>query len=219
MPRETFVSNLPLDQTALQAALRRIPRPSRVYSCPECDAVIGTNYPKCPSCYMAVEKYWLADWHAFLAQEQIEPGSDDERLVAQIVFDEGDRHLWTVLDIAMTLLVCGSCGFELGGGPMDCTECASAWGVTLWAETLAGRNGLVTFNEHALHVGRMILRHRHRQSDNIIQAWSRTMPRLLTGWLPTTNDAQHFMALIKAGRFAEVDAALYELDQTLNQFT
>jgi hypothetical protein len=63
----------------------------------------------------------------------------------------------------------------------------------------------------------MILRHPHRQSTNIIQAWSRTMPRLLTGWLPTTEYAQHFMKLIKAGRLSEVDAALADLDRTINE--
>jgi hypothetical protein len=199
-----------------QVALRRIERPSRVLPCTGCDDVVGRNYLKCPTCHNAIEQHWLADWYAFLAQEQIQPNPVDEQMVAQVVFDEGERHLWTVLDIAMTLLICNSCGSELGGGPPDCTECASAWGVALWAETLAGRKGLVTFNEHALHVGRMILRHPHRQSANIIAAWSRTMPRLLTGWLPSTESAQHYMALIKAGRFAEVDAELAELDRKIN---
>lgn len=60
----------------------------------------------------------------------------------------------------------------------------------------------------------MILRHRH--SANIIQAWSRTMPRLLTGWLPSTAAAQHHMGLIKAGRFDEVDQELAELDRQIN---
>ncbi len=200
-----------------QAALRRLPRPKGVYRCTDCQAILGTNYPACPSCYQAIERFWLADWHAFLSQEQIQPDTADEQIVAEVVFDEGERHLWTLLDIAMTLLICKSCGNELGGGPTDCTECSSAWGVTLWAETVAGREGLVTFNEHALHVGRMILRHPHRQSINIIAAWSRTTPRLLTGWLPTTKYAQHFMALINAGRISEVDAALAELDCVINE--
>jgi hypothetical protein len=200
-----------------QAALRRLARPSRILQCTDCNEVVGRNYLQCPVCHNAIEQYWLADWYAFLAQEQIQPNTADEQMVAQVAFDEGERHLWTVLDIAMTLLTCNSCGSELGGGPSECTECASAWGVTLWAETLAGRSGLVTGNEHALHVGRMILRHPHRQSANIIAAWSRTMPRLLTGWLPSTESAQHTMALIKAGRFAEVDAELAELDRKINE--
>jgi hypothetical protein len=175
------------------------------------------HYATCPSCHEAIERHWLADWHAFLDQEQIQPQSAEEAQFAQIVFSEGERHLWTVLDIAMTLLVCGECGRELGGGPPDCTECASAWGVTLWAEALAGRHGQATFNEHAMHVGRMILRHPHRQSANIIAAWSRTMPRLLTGWLPSTTTAQAYMAFIKAGCLDEVDAELAKLDQRINE--
>jgi hypothetical protein len=185
-------------------------------SCPSCGEATGKNYAHCHHCHDAVERFWLADWHAFLDHEQILPESADERLVAQIVLDEGERHPWTLIDGAMTLLICNTCGNELGGGPSDCTECASAWGVALWSETVAGRNGLVTFNEHALHVGRMILRFPHRQSANIIAAWSRTMPRLLTGWLPTTGTAQNYMDLIKAGRLAEVDAYLAELDRAIN---
>jgi hypothetical protein len=63
----------------------------------------------------------------------------------------------------------------------------------------------------------MILRHRHRQSKNIIAAWSRTLPRVLTGWLPSTDSAQHFMAKIKEGRLAEVDAYLADLDRSINE--
>lgn len=199
-----------------EAALRRLPRPDRVEQCSGCGRPLGTNYSTCPQCFDAIERYWLADWRALLLKEHIQQGSDDERLLAQVLLEEGERHLWTCLDIAMTLLTCQSCNSELGGGPPDCTECASAWGVTLWAETVAGRNGLVTANEHALHVGRMILRHPHRQSANIIAAWSRTMPRLLTGWLPSTATAQHYMALVKAGRFDELDAELAELDRAIN---
>ena len=198
-----------------QSALRRLPRPTQVITCHHCAAALGTNYPTCPVCTDAFERHWLADWHALLEQEQIAPKSADEQMLAQIVFAEGECHMWTVLDIALTLLTCPSCGHELGGGPPECTECASAWGVTLWAETVAGRSGLVTMNEHALHVGRMILRHRHRQSANIIAAWSRTMPRLLTGWLPSTPSAQHYMRQIKAGQLAEVDAWLADLDRTI----
>lgn len=198
------------------SALRRLPRPTHIITCHDCSAAVGTNYPSCPGCYDAIERHWLADWNALLEQERIAPKSADEQMLAQIIFAEGERHLWTVLDIALTLLTCESCGSELGGGPPDCSECASAWGVTLWAETVAGRSGLVTMNEHALHAGRMILRHRHRQSANIIAAWSRTMPRLMTGWLPSTPSAQHVMAQIKAGELAGVDAWLADLDRTIN---
>lgn len=205
-----------LDPTT-QPALRRLPRPTQIQHCRQCDQAVGTNYATCPTCNHAIERHWLADWQATLNSENILPNTEEENLFAQVIFDEGERHLWSVLDIAMTLLKCPNCHKELGGGPTDCTECASAWGVTLWAETLAGRNGLVTGNEHSLHVGRMVLRHPHRQSNNTIAAWSRTMPRLLTGWLPSTQTAQHYMAKIKAGKTDEVDAELAKIDQQINQ--
>jgi hypothetical protein len=173
------------------------------------------HYATCPQCNDAVERFWLADWQALLDQENIIAGSPGELELAEIVFAEGERHLWTLLDIALTRLRCDGCGHELGGGPSECSECAAAWGVTLWAETVAGRQGLVTGNEHALHVGRMILRHPHRHSENILAAWSRSMPRLLTGWLPSTVEAQHLMAEIKAGHIDEVDAALFDLDRKI----
>ena len=199
------------------AALRRLPRPQTVRPCLHCHAATGMNYATCPACHEAIERHWLADWLAFLDAEQIAHHSTDEKMVAQIIFDEGERHQWTMLDIALTLLTCRECGRELGGGPPECPECNAAWGVTLWAETVAGRKGLVTYNEHALHVGRIILRHPHRQSANIITAWSRTMPRLLTGWLPTTAEAQTFMAKIKAGNLTAVDAELAHLDTLINR--
>lgn len=205
------------DLTPPQSALRRLPRPTGVFPCVDCGASGGTNYSTCPGCYEAIERFWLADWQHFLAQEHIQPNSPEEQMAAQIAFDEGERHPWTVLNVAMTLLQCRSCGSELGGGPPDCTECASAWGVSLWAEVVAGRQGLVTFNEHALHIGRMILRHPHRQSGSIIKAWRLATPRLLTGWLPSTESAQHYMRLVKAGRLAEVEAEIAKLDRSLNQ--
>jgi hypothetical protein len=206
------MASLPTPFTPPQAALRRLPRPTKVYMCTQCEAASGTNYPNCPACYNAIESLWLADWHAFLAQEQLNPNSEEEHFAAQVVLGEVERHVWTVLDIAMTLVTCPSGGHELGGGPSDCTECASTWGNTLGIEFTAGQQGLVTPNEHAIHVGRMILRHPHRQSKNIITAWRLSMPRLLTGWLPTTESAQKQMALIKAGRVKEVEMELEEVD-------
>jgi hypothetical protein len=199
------------------SALRRLPRPTQILSCPACQAALGTNYASCVVCQEAIERYWLADWHALLAEAEIQPDSPDLPAFSQLLLDEGERHPWTVLDIALTHLRCASCLHELGSGPASCTECNSAWGITLWAEAVAGRVGLVTMNEHALHIGRMILRYPHRQSANIIAAWSRTMPRLLTGWLPSTQVAQHFMALIKAGQMAEVDRELAIIDRKINR--
>lgn len=84
------------------------------------------DYSICPTCTTAIERFWLADWRALLDQEQIQPGTSDEYLLARVTFEEGERHLWAELDIAMTLLTCGTCASELGGGPMRRSECSSA---------------------------------------------------------------------------------------------
>lgn len=200
---------------AIPLALRALPRPTGVFPCPQCDRPQVTNYPHCAGCYQILEQYWRADWLALLEREQIQSETADELLLAQIVLDEVERHPWSCVDWAMTLVRCGTCDQELGGGPSDCTECAAAFGNALWSETIAGRRGEVTGNEHALHVGRFILRHPHRYSANAVTAWRYTMPRLLTGWLPTTEEAQRMMPLIKSGRLAEIEAELERLDHTI----
>jgi uncharacterized protein (UPF0212 family) len=168
--------------------------------------VSGTNYATCPTCFQAIEAIWLADWHALLAQEQITPGSPDEIVLAEVVMAESERHPWTAVDIAMTLLTCPECGHELGSRYQECTPCYQAFG-----KALASEFG-VTANEHALHIGRWVLRHPHQHSANAVAAWSRTTPRILTGWLPSRTDAQRTMALIKQGRLDEVDAGLAVVD-------
>jgi hypothetical protein len=207
---------MPTDSNPLPfPALRQLPRPTVVQPCPQCHRPQVTNYLTCSGCYAALEQFWQADWQRLLAYEQIAPGTPEELLLAQLVLDEVEAHPWTCLDWAMTLLPCSACGAELGGGPSDCGQCATAFGNTLWAEGLAGQRGAVTGNEHALHVGRFILRYPHRYSTHAVTAWRYSMPRLLTGWLPSTAEAQRAMALIKAGRLAEVETELHVLDQTI----
>jgi hypothetical protein len=157
------------------------------------------------------------DWQALLLREQIQPRTEDEMLLAQLVLDEVEHHPWSCVDWAMRLIRCKTCGQELGGGPTECSECAATFGNALWSEMVAGRRGEVTGNEHALHVGRFILRHPHRYPTNAVTAWRYAMPRLLTGWLPATEEAQRTMALIKAGRLTEVEAELQLLDQTIQR--
>lgn len=195
-------------------ALRGLPRPTAVFLCPECGKPQATNYPQCEECYQTLEQYWRVDWQALLLREQIQPGTADEMLLAQLVTDEVEQHPWTCVDWAMTLTQCNACGQELGGGSTECTECAAAFGNALWSEIVAGRRGEVTGNEHALHVGRFVLRHPHRYPENSVTGWRLSMPGLLTGWLPSTEKAQQSMALIKAGRLAEVEDQLLLFYQT-----
>lgn len=197
---------------SLSAAGRSGPRPTVVEVCSQCDADLGENYAICHACTNAIERYWHADWEALLAQERVAPASEDERLLAAIVVAEIESQPWTLVDYAMTLLRCSECGCELGGGSVACGECEMAFGNLWWHDQVAGRQGVMTMNEHALRVGRHILRHRHRYSKAIVTGWSLTMPRLLTGWLPTTVEAQRGTALINQGRVDEARAAFTVTD-------
>jgi uncharacterized protein (UPF0212 family) len=190
---------------------RRVPRPKTVEPCPQCGEALGAGYAECKSCFEAVERIWLADWQALLEQEGIEIGSADETLLAQVVLAEVGRHPWTVMDIAMSLQRCSTCGNELGEAYKDCAECGQAFGSSIASEFGA------TANEHALHIGRWVLRYPHRNSQNVVVAWRGTVPRLLTGWLPSTVEAQRAMALVKAGRLQEVQEGLREVDEAIRE--
>ncbi len=129
---------------------RRIQRPRSVQVCPACGESLGGGYASCDTCRFAIESIWLADWQALLDQEGITPGSPDEELLARVVLSEYERHPWTVVDIAMSLLKCSLCGSELGERYSDCAECGMAFGSSILAEVGA------TANEHALHIGRWV---------------------------------------------------------------
>ncbi len=220
---------------------RRVERPKTVQPCPACGEALGANYgalfgpiarrgeTACRTCHTAIESIWLADWQALLAQEGIAAplardayaaplardayaaGSPEVVLLAQVVVDEFGRHPWTVVDIAMSLLRCKECGGELGENYSACGECGMAFGASILCEFEA------TGNEHALHIGRWVLRYPQHHSPNAVVAWRLSMPRLLTGWLPPIEDAQRIMALIKAGRMSEVNDLVRQLDQMINQ--
>lgn len=141
---------------------RRIPRPTEVIACPACGQPAGANYAVCTACHHAIEQFWLADWTARLTQEGIAAGSDDERLLAEIVVANIDTYTWTEVDIALTLVTCPDCGCELCGGPLACANCKFVF-ENLWAYDMeAGYQGTMTYNEHMIRVGRLELRHPHR---------------------------------------------------------
>ena len=186
--------------TQRRPAGRRIPRPTHVETCPQCGEDSGFNYLDCPACHHAIERFWEADWAALLAEEQIFPDSGDETLLAQVVIAELDRHLWTVADMAMRRVLCDECGCELGGGPLSCGSCELAFGNLWWHDIEAGRQGVMTPNEHALRVGRCVIRHPHRHSTVIAAGWRMNMPRILTGWLPDGAEARRLANEMKAQR-------------------
>ncbi len=189
---------------------RRVPRPRFVQVCAGCGELLGAGYAECDQCHDAIENIWLADWRALLHREQVTAGSPDEKLLAEIVIAEFGKHPWTEMDIAMSHLRCGQCGGELGESYRDCAECGMAFGSSIQSEFHA------TGNEHALHIGRWVLRFPHRHSKNAVIAWRMSMPRLLTGWLPTTEGANRVMALIKRGQLEEAEQLAKQVDLAIN---
>jgi uncharacterized protein (UPF0212 family) len=189
---------------------RRIPRPQKVLACPQCGEAVGTNCHDCTYCHDAIESVWLADWEALLQKEGIASGSEEERLLAQVVMNEFGRHPWTVMDIAMSLQRCSQCGNELGEGYKDCAECGMAFGASIQAEFDA------TPNEHALHIGRWVLRYPQRHSQNAVAAWRLSLPRILTGWLPSTQEARQVMVLIKNNQIEKARTLIRQVDAQIN---
>lgn len=196
---------------------RAASRPPGVETCQTCGRARGGGYPTCPECYAAADAVWRADWEALLQAEGVAAGSEDERRLAETVLAAMDQYPWTVVDYAMTLVRCPACGAEVGGGPSDCFECRLAFGNAIAYDIPAGEQGRMTANEHALRIGRSILRYPHQHSANILTAWRLTFPRLLTGWLPTTEEAQRGMALVKAGQTEAFEAAMRRVDEAINR--
>ncbi|MBI1297595.1 hypothetical protein GC175_21870 [bacterium] len=89
---------------------------------------------------------------------------------------------------------------ELGGGPVSCGSCKFAFGNLWWHDIEAGRQGVMTMDEHALRVGRYVIRHPHRHSTVIAKGWRMNMPRILTSWLPDGAEARRMADEMKAQR-------------------
>lgn len=187
-----------VDEDWPRSALSRLPRPLPVTACRSCGRDRPAGYAVCAACHEAFEGYWLADWAALLAAEQVAPGSDDERVLARVVLGEWDRHPFTVLDIAMTKLVCEGCGREQGASYTTCWPCKEAFGNALAAEANGveqpGRGAwsppATPRLDHAWHIGRWVVRHPDQHSRPIVVGWTASLPRLLAGELPTTAEAQ-----------------------------
>jgi hypothetical protein len=179
---------------------RRIARPLTVEACAACGAPVGCNYPDCLACRQKVEALWWADWAALLTEEGITAGTPEEHLLAELVYAEPLRYPWTVVDVAMWQLKCPACGCDLGGGSINCPECETVFGVVDAYDMPAGYQGVMTGNEHAIRVGRWILRYPHRYNEALIRCGRFSFPILLTGAIQQT--AQHLQAIyqmVKAG--------------------
>lgn len=194
----------PLDEISRKA--KRSPsdelsRPEKVKACDSCGEALGRNYKECTQCHNAVEGLWEADWKACLEKESIRGGSEDEKLLAQIIFEEMEKHSYTVIDRAFALNTCSACGNELGGGPSSCSECSAALQRMWEYNAKAIKDGRMTTNENALRVGRWILRYPHRHKDTVLNAWKLTLPIFLTGQLPSNNMASFLKNVIDQKKF------------------
>jgi hypothetical protein len=184
-------------------------RPNEVKVCEMCKAPIGRNYISCEQCYKAIESVWLMDWKRLIEDECIVSGSDNEKLLAEVLVEEIDKHPWTIVDSAMKIIRCKNCGCELGGGPIECPDCKFAF-ENLWAyDSEAMNQGKMTNNEHALRVGRWVLRYPHRQKKNIVESWKFSMPIVLAGKLPSNEKAGFFKKVIDENKF-DLSSKVYQ---------
>lgn len=160
--------------TPLPTGGRRLPRPRTVQTCSACGAPLAFNYISCPACREAVERYWEADWRALLERERIPLGTPDEALLAAVIALElemqAPEYAWTIVDAALKRLFCPECEREPGTGLASCTQCTFTFG-NLWGyDVTAGPQGAMTGNEHALRVGRWVVRALHRHAELAIES-------------------------------------------------
>ncbi|HYF64892.1 MAG TPA: hypothetical protein VD886_18855 [Herpetosiphonaceae bacterium] len=200
-----------------QPAGRLIARPARVERCAACAAALGFNYCDCPPCQDSIERFWEADWAALLGREGIAAGSDDEDLLARLVAADLDDYPWTIVDMALRRLRCDECAGELAGGEPGCPTCEFTFGNLWWHDFEAGEQGAMTMNEHALRVGRYVIRHPHRYSAATFAGWRMTMPRVAAGWLPDGAEARRWATRLKNGDPVDWDAHFAAIDAEINR--
>ena len=74
----------------------------------------------------------------------------------------------------------------------------------MFAEQAGAQAGLVTLNEHALHIGRWMVRHPHRYTEQVRVGWRWHLPVMLTGAIPpSTQGAAKMHHLLAQGKEAE----------------
>ncbi|OPG11550.1 hypothetical protein B1L11_19555 [Microbispora sp. GKU 823] len=145
-------------------------------------------------------------WRDFLLSvfgDRVAPA--DERAIAEMVADEPDRHDWRVVDAALDRLTCAECGGPLGRRA-GCPRCDVAHGMR-YAARETDRPGVPPGNEHAIRVNVSVVRRPEGISAPEVLARRLLLPALLTGFLPTREQAQRLGALVKHGARAEDLAA------------
>lgn len=170
---------------AVGAALRR---------CTECSGYEYSGAPACTSCRALVDSIVEEEWSALLRHWDV--SSDQEVALAESVAAEPDRHDWRVVDAALDRLVCSACGSRLSRGPVGCSACDLAHGFR-YSAIETDRPGVPPGNEHAVRVNVSVVRRPQITSENEVLARRLLLPVLLTGVLPSTEEAQRMSALIK----------------------
>ncbi|SHE40463.1 hypothetical protein SAMN05444392_101348 [Seinonella peptonophila] len=186
-----------LDNYTRPSGGRLVSRPRYVEQCIDCNEPLGINYISCRACYHAIENIWLQDWYSLLEKEDIEIGSKFEKLLAEVIWGEMDQHPWTIVDSALSHLYCKVCSNELGSQIRKCYECETVYNNIWGYDYEAMGQGMMMDHEHALRVGRWVLRFPHSHSKYSVVGWKFSIPLVLTGKLPSKIEAQQTMSWIK----------------------
>jgi hypothetical protein len=68
-------------------------------------------------------------------------------------------------------------------------------------------------NEHALRVGRWVIRHPHIQKEKVVESWKFTMTILNTGKMATTQMGQFFRKVIVENNFKLSDKVYQSFEE------
>ncbi|NRQ34346.1 hypothetical protein HII36_21180 [Nonomuraea sp. NN258] len=164
----------------------------------ECGHWEPAGAPGCERCAAIVDELVEEGWRAFVEREFGPAGTPDERLIAEMVIDEPDKHPWRVVDAAYDRLTCEECGNRLSRGPAGCAACDRANGFR-YAAIEIDRPGVPPGNEHALRVNVSVVRRPSGISASEVLVRRLSLPILLAGRLPTTAQAQATKAMINEG--------------------
>ncbi|WP_223167698.1 hypothetical protein [Nonomuraea sp. SYSU D8015] len=202
--------------------------------CGECGHWEPAGAPGCARCARLVDEIVEEGWRAFLEREFgaaslgrravacVTSGapcerdhrhgtaeSSDERLIAEMVVDEPDKHPWRVVDAAYDRLTCAECGGRLSRGPASCAACNLANGFRYSAVEI-DRPGVPPGNEHALRVNVAVMRRPYGIPESEVLLRRLSLPVLLDGLLPTRAQAQATKAMANNGATeAELAALIY----------
>jgi len=165
-----------------------------VRRCEECGGYAYSGGPECAVCLELVDGIVEEEWRSFLHRWDVT--ADQEAALAEMVVEEPERHDWRVMDAALDRLVCPDCGDRLSRGPADCSACNLAHGFR-YAAIETDRPGVPPGNEHAIRVNVSVVRRPQVTSEHEFLVRRLSLPLLLVGYLPTTQEAQRMSTLIK----------------------